>query len=151
MKLDPTTARDLMASIFSVAWLAYDWPSLGLAMPPSIEWQGRGGDSEPDSSLPYARWAATHSAMPQASLADADGDVKFNSQGIITVQCKAPLSSGQGFEVAERMAIIARNAYRSKELPDCIWFRNARIQEVGSDAGWFLFNAFIEFDYDEVG
>lgn len=153
MSLDPASARDSMAKLLNDAWQAIDWPGLGLdiASPPHIEWQGRGGDTAPSISLPMASWIAVHSAMPQSSLSDDVGNKSFTASGLITIQLKGPLAPGNGFEVAERMAIIARDAYRGKETPDCIWFRNARIQEVGPDAGWFLFNTFIEFEYDEVG
>lgn len=147
---DPAIARNSMATMMATFWAAQDWAALGIGAAPFIEWQGRGADSGPSVTLPYAIWAARHSAAPQRGLSDQFGYQNYETIGLITVQCKAPLIDGNGFEVAERMAIIARDAYRGKQTPDCIWFRNARIQEVGPDAGWFLFNAYIEFEYDEV-
>jgi len=151
MILDPSIARDQMADMMIAAWNAADWAAYGLTAAPEIEWQGRGGDQKQSPSLPYAIWQARHSGESQAGLSDQIGNQLWEPIGLIIVQCKAPLIKGNGFEVAERMAIIARNAYRGKQTPGCIWFRNARIEEVGPDAGWFLFNAYIEFEYNEVG
>lgn len=150
MILTPATARDSMANQLAGAWAAADWAALGLTAPPAIIWQGRGDDDKPNLDLPYVRWAAKHSGMPQSGLSNDEGDKKFSGIGVIVIQLLAPLLPGNGFEVAEQMAIIARNAYRGKQTPDCIWFRNARFEEVGPDAGWYLFNTFVEFDYDEV-
>lgn len=148
---NPAQARDSMALILRDAWAVADWAALGLAEPPPIIWQGRGADAKPDLDGPYIIWMAKHASMPQSGFSNEIGEVKYSSVGVIVIQCKAPLLPGNGFEVAEQMAIIARNAYRGKQTPDCIWFRNARIEEVGPDAGWYLFNTFVEFDYDEVG
>lgn len=153
MILDPASARDQMAARLVSAWEAQDWPSLGLgiAQAPIITWEGRGGDSGPSIEQPYIHFSAKHNEQPQGSLSDDEGNKLWAASGLIVIQCKGPLAPGNGFEVAERMAIIARNAYRGKQTPDCIWFRNPRIQEVGADSGWFIFNTFIEFEYDEVG
>lgn len=151
MILDPAVARNSMAKMMLDAWAAADWAAYGIASAPRIEWQGRGGDQQQSPELPYAIWNARHSDESQAGMSDERGNQLWEPIGLIVVQCKGPLINGDGFEVAERMAIIARNAYRGKQTPDCIWFRNARIEEVGPDAGWFLFNAYIEFEYNEVG
>lgn len=151
MSLDPASARDLMASVLIAAWGLHPWASLGLQKPPTIEWQGMDGNKAPAVTEPYLIWAANHNQSPQAALSDDIGNRLYETSGMLIMQAKAPLIKGNGFEVAERMAIIARNAYRGKTTPDCIWFRNARFEEVGADAGWFLFNIFVEFEYDEVG
>lgn len=147
---DPAAARDSMAALFAEFWQSQDWAALGFAGMPHIEWQGRGASFDASADAPYAIWQAMHSAAPQRGLSDATGQKSYETIGLISVQSKGPLINGNGFEVAERMAIIARNAYRGKQTPDCIWFRNARVEEVGADAGWYLFNTIIEFEYDEV-
>lgn len=151
MTRDPAQARDSMASLFAAAWASSDaWASLGLPDAPRIAWQGRRLDPEPSLDAPYCRWIARHGEPPRPSLAGDQATRIYPNSGMIIVQCLAPLDPGNGFEVAERMAIIARDAYRGKQTSDCIWFRNARIEEVGEDAGWFLFNAYVDFTYDEV-
>lgn len=151
MILDPAVARDSMASLLASAWAAYPWASMGLQKAPTIQWQGRDGNLPPTVNQPYLIWAANHNGAPQKGLSDEVGNRLYEGHGLLVMQAKAPLLPGTGFEVAERMAIIARNAYRGKQTPDCIWFRNARFEEVGADAGWYLFNIYVEFEYDEVG
>lgn len=153
MSFDSANARDVMVTVLERAWAGVDWPGLwlGIGDAPKITWAGRGGDSSDPVGLPCLHAAIHHNEQPQSSLAGDAGSITYTSSGLIVIQCKGPLVHGNGFEVAERMAIIARNAYRGKQTPDCIWFRNPRIQEVGADSAWYLFNTIIEFEYDEVG
>lgn len=138
-----------MAKVLSDHWSTQDWAALGFASEPHIEWQGRGVNDHIPADEPYIIWAAKHSDAGQIGMSDTTRI--YESVGMIVIQCKGPLIKGNGFEVAERMAIIARNAYRGKQTADCIWFRNAQFKEVGADGGWYLFNTYIEFEYNEVG
>lgn len=148
---DEAQARDEMAVMLKTAWDAADWASYGISDAPEIKWQGRGGDEPFAAGLPAITWSAMHSRERQAALSDDIGNRLYEPHGLIVMQSRGPLISGNGFEVAERLAIIAKEAYRGKSTANCIWFRNARIQEVGPDAGWFLFNTYVEFEYNEVG
>ena len=150
MIFDPENARDSMATMLMNAWAAQDWAGLGFTGAPDIEWQGRGVSDALTIEKPYIVWRAEHAEAPQAAFSDS-AEKAYENNGMIIIQCKGPLLPGNGFEVAQRMAIIARNAYRGKQTPECIWFRNARISEVGADGGWYLFNTYIEFQYNEVG
>lgn len=151
MIIDAAQARDQMALVLQAAWDAADWPSYGIVKAPDIKWQGRGGDIEFAPKQPAITWEAVHSREPQVALSDDVGNKLYEPAGIIVMQSRGWLLSGNGFEVAERLAIIAKEAYRAKYTSDCIWFRNARAQEVGPDAGWYLFNIYVEFEYNEVG
>lgn len=148
---DEAQARDEMALVLQSAWDSIDWASYGIQSAPEIKWQGRGGDDAFPANAPAITWNAYHSREPQAALSDDIGNRLYELSGIIVMQSRGPLISGNGFEVAERLAIIAKEAYRGESTSNCIWFRNARIQEVGPDAGWFLFNTYVEFEYNEVG
>lgn len=149
MIIDEAMARDMMASQLFEAWGSAPWASFGIADAPQIAWQGRADDFEPSPGLPYARWQAQHASAPQAGMGDSNRARRFEVRGLVTMQCFGPLENGNGFEVAERLAIIARNAYRDRHS-DCISFRNCRIQEIGKDRGWFIFNMYADFTYDEV-
>lgn len=151
MSLDPASARDKMAAVLREAWAAQAWAWRGFNGAPTIMWQGMTVLKPPKVDAPSLSWAANHNESPQVGLSDDIGNRLYENAGMLVMQAKGPLSGGYGFEVAERMAIIARNAYRGKSPPDCIWFRNARFEEVGPDAGWYLFNIFVEFEYNEVG
>ena len=147
---DPAQARDSMVTQFEASLATINWLSFGFAEKPRVYYEGVGGSDPVDMSKPYFRWAAHHDAQPQATLADESGARVFASQGMVVIQCCCPLLNGLGFTGAERMAIIARNAYRGKQTPDCIWFTEAKIQEVGQDSGFYLFNTSAVFHYDEV-
>lgn len=151
---DEAQARDEMAMVLQLAWNAQDWASYGLEgllTAPEIKWQGRGGDAAFAPDAPAITWAAHHAREPQAALSDDIGNRLYEPSGILVMQSRGALILGNGFEVAERLAIIAKEAYRGKSTSNCIWFRNARTQEVGADAGWYLFNTYVEFEYNEVG
>lgn len=148
---DEAQARDEMAIVLQSAWDAADWAEYGIASAPEIKWQGRGGDLPFTEGQPAITWNAMHSRERQAALSDDIGNRLYEPHGLIVMQSRGALINGNGFEVAERLAIIAKEAYRAKSTSNCIWFRNARIQEVGSDAGWYLFNTYVEFEYNEVG
>lgn len=147
---DPASARDSMVRLFEASLATIDWASFGFPGKPDVYYEGVGGSGALDLSKSFFRWAAHHDASDQATLGDQSGNRVFGSQGMIVIQCACPLLNGQGFTGAERMAIIARNAYRGKQTPDCIWFTEAKIQEVGQDGGFYIFNTSAVFHYDEV-
>lgn len=148
---DAAQARDMMVQQLLLAWNAARWGELGLSIrnAPGIAWQGRSDDLEQSAGLSYARWQAKQAEAPQAGIGDSGRQRRFEVSGLITLQCLGALAPGDGFEVAERMAIIARDAYRDIHS-DCISFRNCRIQEVGKDRGWYLVNMYADYTYDEV-
>lgn len=150
MTRDPASARDSMVKRFEEALATIDWVSFGFAAKPDVYYEGVGGSDETDISKPYYNWAAYHDSDEMASLADENAQRRYEVMGTIVMQCAFPILGGQGFAGAERMAIIARNAYRGKQTPDCIWFSEAKIQEVGPDRGFYYFNASAVFHYDEV-
>ncbi|HEY6019460.1 MAG TPA: hypothetical protein VIY48_06050, partial [Candidatus Paceibacterota bacterium] len=103
----------------------------------------------PDMSKPYARATVLHATGKQATLA-GPGGARWERRGVCIVQCFGPLKNGRGLTVAEGLATVAKNAYEGKASPEGIWFRNCRINEVGSADGLYQVNAIAEFYYDEV-
>lgn len=112
-----------------------------------IVWEGVEQGVPRDAT--WCRVSLRHSTGNQASLAGEDGVRRWNRTGFITVQCFAPLANN-GVRVATEMASVVRDALQGKQSEHCVWFRNARIQEIGIDADWFNVNAIIDFDYDEL-
>jgi len=151
MILDEEQATDEMQEFFRLAWEAVDWPQLGFAEAPPVKWQGTDADKEIPTHVPSATWTAIHSNEEQGSLSDDQGNRRYNTMGMIAVQCFGPMKEGTGFTVAQRMAIIAKKVYRGKRTANCIWFKNVRITEIGLDAGRYIFNMYAEFHYNEVG
>lgn len=150
MIFDESVARDSMVKLFADHWAGVNWAAAGLASAPGVIYQGLGGDESPSIDAPHIKWAAYHSYDAQGSLSDDVGNRRFNLAGVLVLQCLAPLAPGNGFTVAERLAIIAKAAYRGRQTPDCINFEKVRIEEVGPDAGWYIFNMHAEFYYCEV-
>lgn len=145
--MDEAQARDMMVAHIEAAWQAFDWSLLTLTEKPRIAYPGR--QFEPDVTKPYVRWNARHAGAPQKGFSDQPNGRRFEPFGLIMIQCLAPEVNGDGFEVAEKMAILARDAYRGARS-DCITFTNCYIREIGSDNGWFIFNTYATFDYVEV-
>lgn len=107
------------------------------------------GTSQPTSNDTWFRASARHITGDQASLAGANGVRRWNRTGFITVQCFAPLARGS-VQRATQLASVVRDALQGKQTESCIWFRNARINEIDEDRDWFNVNATIDFDYDEL-
>lgn len=145
--MDESKARDMMAAHIEGPWLSFDWPSIYVPEVPAIAYQGR--RFVPDVNKPYMRWAVKHAGAPQKGFSDQPNGRRFEPFGLVVMQCLAPEAREDAFEVAEKMAIIARDAYRNNRN-DCITFTNCYIKEVGTDNGWFIFNAYATFDYQEV-
>jgi hypothetical protein len=80
-----------------------------------------------------------------------NGEGSFRASGIITVQVFSPLDK-QGLLFHDRVAKVAQRAFRGKTGVGeyCgIWFRRARINEVGPEERWYVSNVLVDFEYDE--
>jgi hypothetical protein len=75
---------------------------------------------------------------------------KVSSAGLIFVQCFGPLRDPQVGDKLFKLAMVARNAFRGVVTSANVWFRNARIQPVGSDNTFQIMNAVAEFQFDDV-
>lgn len=112
-------------------------------------WAGMEKKDPPAVDKSWFRWTMQHTEGGQASLSCEHGERRWRRNGLIIVQCFAPLDQG-GLTLAQRMAESVRDAYQGKATPGGVWFRNATTQEVGVDDGWYHVNAIIQFTYDEV-
>lgn len=114
-----------------------------------IYWQGVDTLAPPAADVEWWRVTIQHSESEQASLACDEGKRRWRRYGILTVQCFAPLEAG-GLTRAEEMACAVRDAFQSRATDGGVWFKRCTIREVGPDKSWYLFNASIPFEYDEV-
>lgn len=114
-----------------------------------VRWAGKELKVAPDPEKSWFRWTMQHTDGRQASLAGEHGERRWRREGLIIVQCFAPLEKG-GLTLAQRMAESVRDAYQGTATPSGVWFRNATTQEVGPDISWYHVNAIIQFNYDEV-
>lgn len=115
----------------------------------ALRWTGKQVNTPPAADTSWFRWTMQHTEGGQASLSCEHGERRWRRNGLIIVQCFAPLDKG-GLTLAQRMAESVRDAYQGMDTPGGVWFRNATTQEVGIDDAWYQVNAVIQFTYDEV-
>ncbi len=117
---------------------------------PQVIWDAKeekGDKVRPDR--PWARVSVQHNVSPQRTFGEP-GNRRFERLGIVIVQVFTPMSIEQSVTLAEDLGIIARDAFEGRTTPGGVWFRNARLQEVGPDDPWWQLNVSAEFTYDEL-
>lgn len=144
---DYISATDEIKGLFLVDWRAFA-PALNGGVMPRIEWQGVDSGEPPPADAPWARVTVRHSNSPRQTLAKR-GERRVTRLGVVIVQVFTPVSDGKGLLLAQQLAIIARKAYDGKGTDSGIWFRNARVREVGADGTWEQINVALDFQYDE--
>lgn len=105
------------------------------------------GGAPPDIQTPWARVILRHVSGGQASLAGADGTSRWYNQGTLFVQVFAPV--GDGSTAAYDAAQIILDALRGARA-GAVWFRNPRINEVGTSGAFEQVNVISEFTYDAI-
>lgn len=140
------TATDETLGLFKAAWEANAPAATGGAAP-DVQWPGV-AYAPPDVHAPFARVSIREGTGRQATFGTV-GARRFTRPGIVTVQVFAPLSNGQHFSLAQKLAIIARNAYEGVGTASGILYRNARVRDVGPSTAWYQLNVTVEFEYDE--
>lgn len=140
-------ARDDILGAFKTRWDA-DTPAIWGSVP-DVRYEGVGQLAEPGPDVAWARVTIRHSQGRQASLASDSGKRRFEKLGIVTVSVFGPLVIAKGLETGEKLANVALKAFEGKATTNGVWFRNARITEVGVTRAWFMWNVIAEFSYDE--
>ncbi len=143
-----TTARDEILGLFKAAWDAGTPPINGGEVV-EVRWPGVDAGDPPPADKAWARIMVRHGTSRQSTFGPTGGR-RFTRPGLITVQVFAPNSGGNGLSFAEKLGIIARDAFEGRGTASGIWFRNARIQEIGPDGAWYQMNVLVEFEYDEM-
>lgn len=146
MSSDAEKVRNESFALIRAAVLAWD-PNV------KMYWEGmivKPAD-QPASNNTWIRGSLRHGSAGQGSLAGENGVRRWDRAGIISVQCFAPLvAASGGVYRATQLACVVRDALQGKKTESCVWFRNARVNEIGEDKDWFNVNATIEFNYDEL-
>jgi hypothetical protein len=149
MAANYTTAIDEILGLFKAAWDAGAGTFNGGTVP-EVRYDGIGEAGPPDGEAPWAKVTIRHGSSPQGSLSSGAGLVRYENGGTITVQVRYPLKSGGLNDNAKGLAEVARAAFRGKATASQVWFRNARINEVGAVDAYYLINVNVEFLYDEL-
>lgn len=131
-------ARDDIFSAFKAAWGVTTFP---------VVWPDKPAE-KPSGRTPWARVTIRHAGGFQATLSNINGQRRWRRNGVVIVQVFTP--SGEGLSRAYDLAKIACDAFEGVSTPRGVWFRNARINEVGPDGDWQQVNVLADFEYDEV-
>lgn len=142
------TALDEIKGIFRARWAA-DSPALNGGVAPEVFWDGVPRKVEPDPTKPWAEVVVRHVTGVQSTLSQDTGKRRFEKGGVVTVAVYAPLGAVGGLGTGELLVEVAKKAFEGKATANGVWFRNARIVEVGHDRAWYHWNVIADFVYDE--
>lgn len=142
------TARDDMIGMVNTAWTAVGAPTENV----TLLFGDVSGD-EPNSGStyeiqPFGRATVQHFGGGQTSLSNDTGSKTFTRTGLITVQIFTP--AGDGYDLADAFAKVVLDAFEGKQSTNGVWFRNARLTEVGRSGAWTQTNVLVDFTYDET-
>lgn len=150
MTTDYVGARDAIFGAFETAWNAGSAAIVGSV--PEIRWQGKEKDEKPAVTAYWVRVSTQTVAEGQATLnSQTNGKRRYRSEGLVFVQLFCPKSDKQGHENGEKLSVVARDAFRGKQIPGGVEFRNARINELPPDGDAFRFNVVANYRYAEIG
>jgi len=101
----------------------------------------------PPSESTWARVSIKHVIGGQSSLSGESGTRRFTNQGTVFFQIFAPV--GDGSTACYTAAQEVLDAFREAQHPD-VWFRDAKLVEVGADGAFNQINVSVTFSYDDV-
>jgi hypothetical protein len=105
-----------------------------------------GARALPEPIGPWARMFIEHLQGFQATLGGPNFR-RFRRRGNIIVQIFVP--SGEGLSEAYTLGKVVTDAFEGQDVSG-IWFRNAKINEIGPDGNFFMITATVDFEYDEI-
>ena len=133
-------ARDAVNKVMLDAWIAAGYD------PVNVRWSLVPGDM-PTEEVVWAKAAPQHYDGGQQTFG-GHGNRVFNNEGTYWVQVFAPV--GGGGEAVHTAATAILKALRdSKNIS--VWFRNAKMKEVGISGAFDQINVLADFTYDTLG
>lgn len=129
-------ARDAMLAIFKAYWDA--------VLPAVVAVYG--DVPAPTTPSAWARVVVRHATGGQSSLTGGLGTTKYESRGTLWIQVFAPV--GDGMVRAYALAEGVVNAYRNAKID--VWFRNVRMNEVGTSGAFEQINVLVDFEYETI-
>lgn len=138
MSMTADEARDQILQVFKDAWD----PTGFVATYTDVA-----GEVPPSQSV-WARAIVRHATGGQSTLSGPiNGCVRQTYGGTVYVQVFAPV--GDGSTSAYDAAQIVLNAYKASHAKN-VWFRDVRINEVGTRGAFEQINVLAEFTYDDT-
>lgn len=151
MPTDYINAQDEMFVLFLTAWNAQTDAVIGYV--PEVRFQNIVNPGKPDSSKYWARVSVQTVDERQTTLSSAvklEPGRRYTTNGLIFIQVFAPLSDVAAGRNGQKLADIAKKAFRGKTTPGKVWFLNGRVQELPSEEQFARFNVVTEYQYDEL-
>lgn len=152
MTLQYDQARDEMLALFNAAWQANAGAIVSPV--PEVRWQGKEVPTKPDRTKFWAHVSIQSVIEQQATLSNCvvePGKKKYESAGLVFVQLFGPKMTATAYDDLQKLAIVARNAFRGKTTPGNVWFRNVRINTLKPEELFYRFNVVAEYEFDEIG
>lgn len=140
MTATPEQAVDDILDVFKAAWDTTGFTAV-------YDEEGVAGKI-PATQDPWSRVSVRHATGEQASLSGGTGTKRYRSTGFVMMQIFTPI--GESLVQARQLAQLLKVAYQGITTPRQVWFRRARLNEVGSDGDWYQINVIADFTYDEI-
>lgn len=96
----------------------------------------------------YLRAFVRHVMNPNRTLSGGVGSTLYERSGTLTFHVHTPI--GKGLQLSYALCKVLTDAYESKTTSGGVWFRNARVKEVGRTDNSFQSNVLIDFNYHEL-
>lgn len=154
------SATDAVFTLLNEAWMQGTPPlDEGRFLP--LYWPGQepGEDGKVDDiDRARAHVFFAHTEPGQQRLSGAFNRRKYQRAALLTVQIRAPIADGQGLSLCQKLAKLVADAFEGKSVGS-LWFRNVRVQEIGTPQGgltsqrvneWYQTNVYVECRYDEI-
>lgn len=116
-----------------------------------VAWPGRPADLPPADEAepaPWARATIRHATGGQSSLTGGLGVRKWKRAGTLWVQVFTPQGAGNGLGYSIAQEVL--DAYEGTATENCVWFRNARINEQPPSGAYLQQNVLVDFEYTEL-
>lgn len=122
-----------------------------LGYKPFVVYQGLESAEKSPTDKVWMRVSQQTVLESQATISGNDLKRRYTSDGLLFVQLFIPKQAPELYDLALKVAEVVKRQFRGKQTENCIWFRNARIQELPPEAAWFRINVVAEYLYDEMG
>lgn len=151
MTVNYPQATDEINKLFNDAWTS-GAPSLTTYVP-EIRWYGNEKAALPNGSQFWVRHSIQNVSEEQTTVSTCEGrpgQTRYTGYGLVFMQLFCPKSIANSLFLGRQLAMVAKNAYRSKKTDGGVWFRNFRINELDAEEPYYRLNIIGEYEYDEL-
>ncbi len=149
MPVDYFTAIDEIGTLFQESWNENAIDAVGYV--PAVRWQNIQYEDKPEVQYPSKLWARlTVESADERQTTLRLNCQRFTISGLVFVQIFAPPAIDMANEYLQKLAVVARNAFRGKSTDGGIWFRNFAIKPLPPENSWLRINVAGEFEFDEI-